>query len=110
MIQIETFPFEKDKFDQIKNFHYGLNWPVVYIQENGREMYIGQTTDVYMRSKQHVVKPERARLKKIHVITDEEFNMSANFDLEALLIQYLSADGKYALQNGNEDLFLLQIV
>ena len=25
MIEIETFPFEKDKFDQIKNFHYGLN-------------------------------------------------------------------------------------
>jgi hypothetical protein len=104
MIEIETFPFEKDKFDQIKNFHYGLNWPVVYIQENGREMYIGQTTDVYTRSKQHVVKPERARLKKIHVISDEEFNMSANCDLEALLIQYVSADGKYVLQNGNDGL------
>ena len=71
MIQIETFPFEKDKFDQLKEYHYGLNWPVVYIQENGREMYIGQTTDVYGRSKQHYENPDRARLKKIHILSDE---------------------------------------
>ena len=104
MIKIETFPFEKDKLDQLKDFHYGLNWPVVYIQQNEREMYIGETTDVYTRSKQHIVDPDRARLKKIHVITDEEFNKSANLDLEALLIQYISAEGKYKLQNGNEGL------
>ncbi|HVM73927.1 MAG TPA: DNA/RNA helicase domain-containing protein [Candidatus Paceibacterota bacterium] len=104
MIQVETFPFEKDKFEQLKNFHYGLDWPVVYIQENGHEMYIGETTDVYTRSKQHIADPDRARLKKIHIITDEEFNKSANLDLEALLIQYISAEGKYKLQNGNEGL------
>lgn len=101
MIEIQTFPFEKDKFDQLKNHPFGLNWPVVYIQENDREMYIGQTTNVYSRSKQHYENPDRARLKRIHILTDEEFNLSSAYDFESLLIQYVSADGKYKLQNGN---------
>lgn len=101
MTQIRTFPFEKDKFDQIREYQYGLNWPVVYIQENGKEMYIGQSTDVYSRSRQHIDRPDRARLDKIHVITDEEFNISANYDFESLLIQYFIADGRFKLQNGN---------
>lgn len=101
MIQIETFPFEKEKLDLLKEYHYGLNWPVVYIQENGREMYIGQTTDVYSRSKQHYENPDRARLKKIHILTDEEFNLSSAFDFESLLIQYIAAEDNFKLQNGN---------
>ncbi|HCJ52684.1 MAG TPA: hypothetical protein DHV25_03095 [Candidatus Kerfeldbacteria bacterium] len=101
MAEIQTFPFEKDKFDQIREYHFGLNWPVVYIQENGKEMYIGQTTNVFSRSNQHYDNPDRARLKRIHVVTDEEFNMSAACDFESLLIQYVSADGKFTLQNGN---------
>src|SRR3989338_1013075 len=101
MTQIQTFPFEKDKFDQLRSYHFGLNWPVVYIQENGTEMYIGQTTNVFSRSNQHYDNPDRARLKRIHVLTDEEFNMSAAYDFESLLIQYVSADGKFKLQNGN---------
>ncbi len=101
MTQIQTFPFERDKFELLKDFQYGLNWPVVYIQENGKEMYIGQTTNVYSRSKQHYENPDRARLKRIHVITDEEFNLSSAFDFESLLIQHISAEDSYKLQNGN---------
>lgn len=101
MIKIETFPFKKEEFDQLKDYHFGLNWPVVYIQEDSREMYIGQTTNLYSRSKQHCENPDRARLKRIHILTDEEFNMSSAYDFESLLIQYVSADGLYKLQNGN---------
>jgi len=101
MIQVETFPFKKGEFDQLKDFHFGLNWPVVYIQEGGKEMYIGQTTNLYSRSKQHYDNPDRARLQRIHVLTDEEFNMSSAYDFESLLIQYVSADGLFVLQNGN---------
>lgn len=101
MAEIRTFPFEKDKFDQLRDYHYGLNWPVVYIQENGTEMYIGQTTNVYSRSKQHYDNPDRARLKKIHIVTDEEFNLSTTHDFESLLIQFVAADGVFRLQNGN---------
>lgn len=104
MAHITTYPFEKDKLEELKSYPLGLNWPVVYIQENGKEMYIGQTTNIYSRSKQHYEKENRARLKKIHVLSDTEFNMSAAYDLESLLIQYISAEGVYKLQNRNSGL------
>jgi len=101
MTTIQTFPFDKYGFDEIKKYHFGTNWPVVYIQEDGKEMYIGQTTSAYSRSRQHYENPNRSKLRNIHIISDEEFNMSAAYDFESLLIQYFSADGKFKLQNGN---------
>lgn len=101
MSKIETFPFNKDNFNQIKDYKFGKNWPVVYIIEDKKEVYIGQTVNAYFRSKQHVENPERRKLKDIHIISDEEFNVSAALDIESWLIQYISADGKFILQNGN---------
>lgn len=101
MSKIETFPFNKEDFYQIKNFKFGKNWPVVYVLEDAKEIYIGQTVNAHARSKQHYENPERAKLKQIHIITDEEFNISAAFDIESWLIQYISADEKFVLQNSN---------
>ena len=101
MSEIVTFPFNREDFDQIKGYKFGRNWPVVYVLENKKEIYIGQTINAYYRSKQHYENPERAKLKEIHIITDEEFNVSAALDIESWLIQYISADGKFTLQNGN---------
>jgi uncharacterized protein len=101
MSNIVTFTYSKDHFDEIKNYNFGRNWPVVYVLEDKREIYIGQTVNAYYRSKQHYEKPERRKLNQIHIITDEEFNVSAALDIESWLIQYISADGKYVLQNGN---------
>jgi hypothetical protein len=101
MSEIKTFPFDKDKFDQIKSYEFGRNWPVVYIIENRKEIYIGQSNGVYSRSKQHYENPERRKLENIHIITDDEYNKSATSDIEAWLIEYMSADGIFLLQNGN---------
>ncbi len=101
MSDIKTFPFNKEDFDQIKNFKFGKNWPVVYLLEDKKEIYVGQTVSAHSRSKQHYENPERAKLKNIHIITDEEFNISAALDIESWLIQYISADGLFTLQNGN---------
>ncbi len=101
MSKIETFPFDKDKFDLIKNYNFGLNWPVVYLIEDGKEIYIGETIRLHGRSKEHYENPERAKLKSIHVITDEQYNVSATLDIESWLIQYVSADGQFIIQNGN---------
>lgn len=38
------------------------------------------------------------------IMTDDTFNKSVILDLEAFLIKYMSADGKYTLQNGNAGL------
>ncbi len=104
MAHIESFEFNKDHFDNIRNFKFGKNWPVVYIAENGKELYVGETINVYNRSKQHYENPERQKLKNIHILTDEEFNKSAALDIESWLIQYFAADGKFTLQNGNSGL------
>jgi DUF2075 family protein/DNA replication protein DnaC len=101
MSDIKTFPFNKEDFDQIKNYKFGRNWPVVYILENKKEIYIGQTVNAYSRSKQHFDNEERKKLNQIHIITDEEFNVSATLDIESWLIQYIAADGQFMLQNGN---------
>ncbi len=101
MSNIVTFKYNKNNFDKIKDYHFGKNWPVVYVLENKKEVYIGQTINAYYRSKQHYENPERRKLSEIHIITDEEFNVSATLDIESWLIQYISADGKYLLQNGN---------
>lgn len=104
MSNIVTFKYSKDNFDKIKNYNFGRNWPVVYILNDDKELYVGETTSAYYRSKQHYENPERQKLKNIHIITDEEYNKSAALDIESWLIQYVSADGKYILQNGNSGL------
>ena len=104
MAYIRSFEYEKDKFDKIGKDRYGRNWPVVYILEGGKEAYIGETTDAFKRSHQHYVRPERKRLKSIHIIGDDEFNKSAVLDIESELIAHMAADGKFELQNGNAGL------
>ena len=77
MSKIESFNFDKENFNELKEFEFGLNWPVVYILEDGKEAYIGETNSLYRRSKEHYELPERRKLKSIHVITDNEYNNSA---------------------------------
>ena len=104
MSEINTFTFNRNGFEDIKNFPLGRDWPVVYIIENQQEVYIGETTSIYNRSRQHYENESRVNLERLHVITDEEYNKSATLDLESQLIQYFSAEGTLRLQNGNKGL------
>lgn len=102
MHQIKTFKFSKENIPEIKGVRFGTNWPVVYILENGKEIYIGESTNVYQRSAQHIEYENRQRLNKIHIIMDEEYNKSATLDIESLLIEHIVADEKFIVQNGNK--------
>jgi DUF2075 family protein/SOS-response transcriptional repressor LexA/DNA replication protein DnaC len=104
MIKIESFQFKKDKLDQVKTHYFGKDWPVVYLLRNQNEIYIGETTNLYSRSNQHLENSDRRRLRDLHVITDEEYNKSAALDIESWLIQHVAAEGTYQLQNGNKGL------
>lgn len=101
MSEIQTFQFRTSELDEIRKYKFGKNWPAVYLIENGKELYVGETVSVFSRTKQHLDSPKRSGLKSIHVISDDEFNKSATLDIESWLIQYISAEGKYVLQNGN---------
>ena len=92
MSDISTFKFDKESFSEIKKFQFGTNWPVVYLLKNEKEIYIGESTNLHSRSKQHFEKEERRRLKDMHVITDFEYNKSAALDIESMLIEHVVAD------------------
>ena len=104
MTKIETFDFNLSEIETIRKKKYGEKWPVVYFIHNENEAYIGETTNVYVRSSQHIKNPLRKKLHKIHVISDDEFNKSAIMDIESALIKYVSADNKFKLQNLNSGL------
>ena len=110
-VQVRDFPFDESSQSRIENWksnnrEYGSNWPVVYLIHNDdkREAYIGETLNAGKRAAQHWQNKERKHLKTIHIMTDDTFNKSVILDLEAFLIKYISADGKYTLQNGNAGL------
>ena len=101
MHEIKQFEYKVEKLDSIKKYRFGDDWPVVYILEDGKEAYIGQAVNVFRRAKEHIKLSERKKLKRLYVIADEEYNKSATLDIESSLIKYVSADGKFLLQNRN---------
>ena len=101
MTEIITKRFNAGTQNVLKHEKYGSNWPVVYILNNKDEAYVGETTDISIRSNQHWANEVRRKLDIINVIGDETFNKSSILDLESFLIKYMSADNKYKLQNGN---------
>lgn len=100
-MEIKTFKFNDGTPAHLKNIKYGTNWPVVYIINNKKEAYVGETTDVSIRSNQHLANKVRKSLNTINVITDKTFNKSVILDLEAFLIKYMAADQTFKLQNSN---------
>ncbi|MDP2647713.1 MAG: DUF2075 domain-containing protein [Candidatus Yanofskybacteria bacterium] len=108
MTGIRKFAFKKTEFDKLREFHFGLNWPVVYIIKNEikneKEIYIGETTNAHSRSWQHYENQDRRRLNDLYIISDEEYNKSATLDIESQLIQYIAGEGAYKIQNGNQGL------
>lgn len=102
MGRLTQFDFNYLSIQEIQQYKFGNNWPVVYILENGKEAYVGETTSAVRRIKTHLEDPIREPLKTVSIVTDEEFNKSVALDLESMLIEYIAADGKYLLQNNNK--------
>lgn len=103
-MEIQTYKFDKDHFNKIRKWNYGSDWPVVYLIEDGKELYVGETISAFNRVNQHYANERRRSLHRIHLFTDEEYNKSAALDIESSLIQYMAADGRFRLQNGNQGL------
>ena len=100
--QILKCTFEKEHFSKVKAA-FKDRWPVVYIIEDDEkgQAYIGESTNICTRICDHWNNTERRALKNIYIIFNKVFNKSVILDLEAFLIGYIVADGKYRLQNGN---------
>lgn len=100
----EQYDFNKESLTKIDLNPWVKNqWPLVYFIQNKTERlaYVGESTNASNRIKNHLANPERRKLNKISIIGSDKFNKSATLDIESYLIQYISAEGTYSLQNGN---------
>ena len=81
-----------------------FQFPAVYViySTKSKTAYVGETTNISHRIKQHLKNPEKRKLKNIKVILSHYFNKSAVLDIEANLIKYMGADGSYKLLNAND--------
>ncbi len=77
------------------------NWPMLYILENGRQAYIGESNHVKTRMMQHSMSDEKKIFDKVHFIYSKMFNQSVTFDYESKLIQYIVADELFTVTNKN---------
>ena len=100
----EQYDFRKDSLNKIEQNTWVKNqWPLVYFIQNEtiKLAYVGESTNASSRIKNHLANPERCKLDKISIIGSDKFNKSATLDIESNLIQYITAEGTYNLQNGN---------
>ncbi len=77
------------------------NWPMLYILENGKQAYIGESNHVKTRMTQHATNEEKRIFDKVHFIYSKMFNQSVTFDYESKLIQYIVADELFQVTNKN---------
>ena len=106
MAYIRSIAFNGQTPNALKRVPYGSDWPVVYVINNDKEAYIGETVDAVSRMTQHLMNADRQRLSTLSIISDDTFNKSVILDLESFLIKHMFADGRYQLQNGNAGLHL----
>lgn len=101
----EQYDFNKDSLPKIAQNPWVKNqWPLVYFIQNEtkRIAYVGESTNASSRIKNHLANPKKAdEFTKISIIGSDKFNKSATLDIESNLIQYITSEGTYELQNGN---------
>ncbi len=88
--------------EQYGDAEYLNNWPMLYVLENGKEAYIGQSNHVQTRMKEHKASTEKLKFKFAHFIYSEKFNQSVTMDYESRLIRYFAADQLFDITNKNE--------
>lgn len=78
------------------------NWPVVYLLNDARQIYVGETGSATTRMGQHLKSPSKQHLSAVRVVLDDRFNGSVCLDLESFLIRLLSGDGRFEVLNRND--------
>ena len=104
----ERYDFDKSAINKINENKWVKNqWPLVYFLQNEskRDAYVGESTNFSNRIKNHLANPKKAKaFNQISIIGSDKFNKSSTLDIESKLIQYISSEGTYDLQNGNPGL------
>jgi DUF2075 family protein/predicted GIY-YIG superfamily endonuclease len=72
---------------------------VTYLIHNDRQIYVGETSNLRSRFKDHTKSKNAFKLVKSKIIFSEFFSKSAVYDIESRLINYMYADRKFELIN-----------
>lgn len=105
MLTIKTYTYENGTTLKAAESHLLENpGNCVYILENGKQAYIGQTVHVDIREYQHGKDKEKIKcnFKRIHIIDGENFDASPAVHFESLLISLFKVDCTFEVLNGNE--------
>lgn len=100
-MELKRFDFDYSGCDKVGSVKHGVDWPVVYLINGPKEMYVGETSSFQGRFRQHLGDEKKANLSKISFVDDADANKSLVLDLEQKLIRLCSADGKFTLTNAN---------
>ena len=98
MFKIIDGDFKRNEYGEEE---YLDNWPMLYILENGKQAYIGESNHAKTRMTQHASNEEKRIFDKVHFIYSKLFNQSVTFDYESKLIQYIVADEYFEVTNKN---------
>jgi len=104
IIELIRYPFSKESLSEVHENRWVKNqWPLVYIIQNDSKKiaYVGESTNARNRINNHLSNEQRSILNTITLIGSSRFNKSATLDIESKLIEYLSAETTFTLQNGN---------
>lgn len=102
MSSVVNFAYDKASIiSNIRDWNYGINWPIVYVYYNDKYAYVGETLDAVRRTEQHMQEASFDDFTSVCFISNKTFNKSVILDLESFLIKYMSAEGSKILTNGN---------
>lgn len=101
--EIEQLAFDRASIAGMPAINPRLeNWPVVYLLDDARRIYVGESVSAATRMRQHVDSEAKNGLRGIRVILDHTFNKSVCLDLESHLIRWFAGDGRFAVMNRND--------
>lgn len=97
--EVTTYDYAAPKY---KEWHFPYNYHYVYILENGKKAYIGETNDIIERTKQHHRTDDwcyQFHFTHIHVITGKYIQETPAKHFENLLIKLMQIDHKFNITN-----------
>jgi len=95
-----TFDIVQDSFPELKeNLKEYEGHCVAYLINNNKQIYIGETSHLKNRFKDHTKSKEQYKFSRSRIIMSDYFNKSAVYDVETKLIEYIFADKKFEVIN-----------
>ena len=80
-LKVDKLQFNDKIPELLKMDDFYRDWPVVYVLNNVKEMYIGETYRAEERMKQHLKNADRRRLNTCRIYGSNEFTKSSTLDV-----------------------------